>query len=77
LCIIANWATEKAVAQVKMTRVARGVGGYSPSPPPNCSYFHELKVLILISGFMVIKNFQECDFFTHPPKLSNQNKVFI
>jgi hypothetical protein len=26
---------------------------------------------------MVIKNFQECDFFTHPPKLSNQNKVFI
>jgi hypothetical protein len=30
---------------------------------PNCSYFHELKVLILISGFMVIKNFQECDFF--------------
>ena len=34
LCIIANWATEilRLLAQGKMTRAARGVGGLFPLP---------------------------------------------
>ena len=45
---------------------------------PNCSYFHELKVLILISGFMVIKNFQECDFFYSSSKIvQSEQSIYL
>jgi hypothetical protein len=41
LCIIANWSTEilRLLAQVKMTRAARGVGGLFPLPPRKFVFF--------------------------------------